>query len=71
MPDEAGFGITIESLYSGLVRSAQLVGLGFLFLSASAVLKQTTARKASMPTQVSGLLPLLNIGFSAAAPAGV
>ena len=44
MPDEAGFGITIESLYSGLVRSAQLVGLAFLFFSASAVLKQSTAR---------------------------
>jgi hypothetical protein len=71
VPDEAGFGITIESLYSSLVRSAQLAGFAFLPFAASAVLKQITDRKASMPTQVSGVLPLLNIGLSAAAPAGV
>ena len=38
VPDEAGLGITMESLYTGLARSAQEVGLGRFFFGPSTVL---------------------------------
>ncbi|MNP58902.1 hypothetical protein D3C76_1538580 [compost metagenome] len=55
MPDEAGFGMTILPLYSGLVRSCQLTGLVRPCFSASTVLKQMVAAQTSMPTQAGGL----------------
>ena len=55
VPDEAGLGITILPLYSGLVRSCQLTGLVSPCFSASMVLKQMVAAHTSIPTQAGGL----------------
>jgi hypothetical protein len=54
-----------------LVRSFQVAGFGAFAFAASAVLKQMTARNASMPTQLSGFLPLLKIGFRSFEAGGV
>src|SRR6202158_1960677 len=43
VPDDAGFGITILPLYTGLVRSFHVSGLGKFCFAASTVLKQTVA----------------------------
>ncbi|MNJ77897.1 hypothetical protein D3C77_755060 [compost metagenome] len=55
MPEDAGFGMTILPLYSGLVRSCQLTGLVRPCFCASMVLKQMVAAQTSMPTQAGGL----------------
>lgn len=52
VPLEAGWGMVRVPLNSGLVRSAQLVGVGSLRLAASTVLKHTAEDHRSMPTQV-------------------
>ena len=52
MPLEAGWGMVIVPLNSGLTRSAQLAGTGSLRLPASTVLKQMAEDHRSMPTQV-------------------
>lgn len=70
MPEEAGCGMTSLPLYSGLVRSIQEVGAVIPALPASAVLKQMTPRKASMPTQVGGVFDDRKAGFRAEAPLG-
>ncbi|MNN59654.1 hypothetical protein D3C81_1747860 [compost metagenome] len=55
MPDEAGLGMTILPLYSGLAKSCQLTGLLRPCFSASMVLKQMVAAQTSMPTHAGGL----------------
>ena len=69
MPDEAGCGMTILSLYLASVRSFHdLGGISPAFWP-STVLKQMTPRKASWPTQLPSLER--NEGFSASTPFGV
>src|SRR5262245_64023181 len=70
VPDEAGFGITIVPLYTGLVRSFHEVGLGRLFFWASTVLKQMAATHASIPTQAGGLSLSRNWASSFSSPLG-
>jgi len=47
VPEDAGLGITTWPLYSGLVRSFQVVGIEMFFFLASTVLKQTVAPNTS------------------------
>src|SRR5438552_2351601 len=70
VPEEAGFGITIVPLYTGLVRSFHEAGLGRLFFWASTVLKQMAATHASMPTHVGGLSLSRNCASSRSTPFG-
>ena len=57
VPDEAGLGITILPLYTGLVRSFHDSGLGSPCFPASTVLKQTAAPYTSIPTHCGGIWP--------------
>src|SRR5215467_14541666 len=70
VPDEAGFGITIAPLYTGLVRSFQEAGLGRFFFWASTVLKQMAATYASMPTHAGGVSLSRNCASSFSTPLG-
>src|SRR2546429_3990261 len=56
VPDDAGLGMTILPLYTGLVRSFHDSGLGRFCLPASTVLKQTAAPYTSIPTHSGGFL---------------
>src|SRR2546428_13109567 len=68
VPDEAGLGITILPLYTGLVRSFHDSGLGSPCFPASAVLKQTAAPYTSIPTHCGGVVGVPNLGGSLSAP---
>ena len=70
VPLEAGCGITILPLYTGLVRSFQVTGFGRFCLAASTVLKQIVAPHTSIPNHIGGLRESRYCGLIAARLAG-